>query len=108
MFKRTNQKSPLSDRYKIYKFRAKSKGLAFDISKQEFDAMTRQTCVYCGKLDQYNGIDRVDNNKGYVPGNMVTCCQLCNVFKKDFTTMEFLSHCKSIVDFQNSQKGGLA
>lgn len=28
-----------------------------------------------------NGIDRVDNDKGYVPGNVSPCCWVCNIAK---------------------------
>jgi hypothetical protein len=29
----------------------------------------------------YNGIDRVDNSKGYTPENTVPCCKICNKIK---------------------------
>ena len=37
----------------------------------------------------YNGIDRVDNIKGYDLDNCVTCCSLCNWMKRDLTIKEF-------------------
>jgi hypothetical protein len=40
--------------------------------------------TYYGKY-VYNGIDRLDNTKGYTIDNIVPCCYKCNVLKKDFT-----------------------
>lgn len=38
---------------------------------------------------RYNGIDRVDNNKGYEIENVVTCCTDCNKKKLKKTQEEF-------------------
>lgn len=57
-------------------------------------------CHYCGAPPAnriktaaytlyYNGIDRVDNSLGYVPGNVVPCCIRCNTAKSDMTITEF-------------------
>jgi hypothetical protein len=37
-----------------------------------------------------NGIDRVDNRKGYTPGNCVSCCGPCNREKGGRSVREFL------------------
>jgi hypothetical protein len=34
---------------------------------------------------EYNGIDRVDNEKGYLVENCVPCCFTCNSLKKSVT-----------------------
>jgi hypothetical protein len=39
----------------------------------------------------YNGIDRVNNNFGYLIDNCVTCCTNCNVAKMARTQEEFNS-----------------
>lgn len=36
-----------------------------------------------------NGIDRIDNNKGYTIDNVVPCCKMCNQAKNDYTLQEF-------------------
>jgi hypothetical protein len=38
-----------------------------------------------------NGIDRVDNNKGYILGNCVPCCTMCNRSKMDYSKEDFES-----------------
>ena len=37
----------------------------------------------------YNGIDRVDNSKGYTMDNVVSCCRICNVAKQKMTLQEY-------------------
>ena len=36
-----------------------------------------------------NGIDRVNNKLGYLLGNVVACCNACNVSKMERTESEF-------------------
>lgn len=38
---------------------------------------------------KYNGLDRVDNTKGYEADNVVACCKYCNMAKNEFTQEHF-------------------
>jgi len=88
----------------VYKRRARKRGLEWRLSKQEFTQLTSQACYYCGIEPStiwdtpetngtytYNGIDRVDNSKGYIPDNCVSCCMYCNKAKLDRSVPEFLA-----------------
>ena len=89
--------------YASYKAGAKKRNLAFELSKKELRALTSQNCHYCGIQPSqiyrhpnstnyvYNGIDRLDNSKGYVQGNMVPCCVVCNLAKGTAEAGEFFS-----------------
>jgi len=44
----------------------------------------------------YNGIDRVDNNKGYIQGNVVSCCMQCNTAKLNNNLEDFKNWIKKI------------
>lgn len=44
----------------------------------------------------FNGLDRVDNNKGYTLENCVTCCWECNNIKSSSNQSDFLEHIKMI------------
>jgi len=44
---------------------------------------TSDTIVY------YNGIDRIDNLKGYLKNNIVPCCKFCNTAKSSMSQTEF-------------------
>ncbi len=99
---------------RIYKIHAKERSLSFDISKEYFMALTKKNCHYCNLPPStkchpkgsngayiYNGIDRIDNAKGYTMENCVTCCEKCNAMKEDHSLPDFLKHIKKIYDFMN-------
>lgn len=48
----------------------------------------------------YNGIDRVNNAKGYVTGNVVSCCKNCNLMKKNMSADAFIAHVRRIASYQ--------
>lgn len=86
-----------------YKINANSRNLVFNLSIDEFKFLTSQNCFYCGKepIQQhnkkrsngsylYNGIDRLDNNIGYIFSNCVPCCKECNFSKASRTPYEFV------------------
>jgi hypothetical protein len=97
-----------------YRKKAEYSAQEFDNSdefKTEFRRLTKMNCHYCGveprqvkrvEIDSYstreavenseyvyNGIDRIDSNKGYVLGNIVSCCYHCNLAKSDYPVEEF-------------------
>ena len=85
-----------------YKKSAKVRGLIFDLTKEQFIKLIQKECYYCGakpnniKNDKnsngeyvYNGIDRIDSNKGYTMDNVVSCCPICNYAKRDLPLQKF-------------------
>lgn len=76
----------------------------FNLKREDFIKLITDNCYYCGDSPKtekisynkhknvllYNGIDRVDNTKGYTIDNTVTCCTECNFMKKDMTKEHFL------------------
>lgn len=94
------------------KARARQRGLEWALSEDTFDKLSRANCYYCdtspaNKCKQwksvfvYSGIDRVDNTKGYVDGNVVSCCRRCNEWKHAMTVTDFLTQARKIVEKQN-------
>ena len=66
-------------------------------------------CTYCGhsrkkesllhKNHNYHiGIDRIDNNKCYMKGNVTPCCQICNMMKYTHDVDDFLTYCENIIN----------
>lgn len=99
--------------YASYKKGALNRGYEFSISKEYFKKIVIQPCIYCGEsLTQekrhrtngmygsfkYTGIDRYDNNKGYVEGNCVPCCKRCNRIKTDMTVKELETIINTLYD----------
>jgi len=89
--------------FRNYKKSSKKRDIKFDLPKKFFFEMIQSHCHYCGenpmntqagflKYDKdfrYNGVDRVDNNKGYYKENVVPCCYICNAAKSDMTLQKF-------------------
>lgn len=101
--------------YHQYKKNAEARELIFELTKEDFSFLTKMNCFYCGceptqerdmprcnGVYTYNGIDRIDNSKGYTIDNVVPCCSLCNWQKKDMTVLEFISHAQKITEHRNT------
>jgi 5-methylcytosine-specific restriction endonuclease McrA len=86
--------------WSFLKNNCRQRGVELTISRQEYLELAFSNCAYCGSLPKnrvplprpstktvytfiflYQGIDRKDNNLGYVPGNCVPCCAVCNSIK---------------------------
>jgi hypothetical protein len=76
------------------------------LSLADYQKLVTSSCFYCGGLPNQlpqgvstralglrrNGIDRVDNSKGYEPKNCVPCCAPCNREKRAQTQAEFIEN----------------
>lgn len=88
-----------------YKRRSTVKGIAFSLTAEQFGRLIFDDCFYCGAEPSltnkeislpFNGIDRVDNNKGYTPDNSITCCATCNSMKGASNYEKFIDHVRKI------------
>lgn len=85
-----------SSSFNDYKRRANKKALNFDITKEDYQNLVQNKCYYCHRESNEshkNGIDRVDNTKGYSLDNCVTCCFECNAMKTDLDKKAFIDKC---------------
>lgn len=87
-----------------YRNGASQRGIVFDLTDEETISLMKQDCHYCKSPPSnithggrnknhwiiHSGIDRVMNDIGYVSGNVVPCCKVCNYAKRDMTEREFL------------------
>jgi len=71
---------------------ASKRRIDFAITKSHFNDLISKSCFYCDykKDGEVNGIDRMDNNKGYTEENCVSCCQTCNFLKGAQHPQEFI------------------
>lgn len=107
--------APFKAVFNCYKQSAKRGGREFTLTEHQFRKITQQNCQYCGcepsfRKDRngkhkylgkpyiYNGIDRINNQQGYVLENCAPCCRICNIAKACMTVQEFLDLCRKVVD----------
>jgi 5-methylcytosine-specific restriction endonuclease McrA len=89
-------------KWRTYKRNAKVAKREFTLTFEQFHALISKPCTYCGSppvkhktIGRYNGIcptngvDRIDNSKGYTVDNCVSCCKICNHAKNDMSVDEF-------------------
>lgn len=106
------QKSLVKGKYTDYKYSAKLRKIDFKLSFKEFETLSKKDCNYCGQSPQicnrkfkgtFNGIDRIDNTKGYLIKNTVACCKQCNLAKNNQNLKDFLNWAKRIYKFQSKK-----
>jgi hypothetical protein len=97
--------------YYQYRYAARKRGLAFDLTEDDVNRIVLQDCYYCGSAPHrtyhyaptnaeftYNGIDRIDNALGYVVGNCATCCWECNLAKGQRGIHDFIAWAHQIAN----------
>jgi hypothetical protein len=102
-------------RYKFYqaKYRSKQKKYEFNLSIEEIKVLWEKQngkCFYTGiemvtLPNHYNyfSMDRYDSSKGYTSGNIVLCCHVINIMKKDMSEEDFIKYCRAVVDYKTQQ-----
>ena len=72
--------------------------IMFELTLDEFDVLVNSPCRYCNRHTEFEaiGIDRINNDLGYTKGNVVPCCEWCNMMKGSKTQREFLEQIRKI------------
>lgn len=80
----------IHSRFKAMLAGSKNRELLCDITEEQFGNLTDSNCTYCdGPLPLSGiGLDRIDDLKGYVQGNVLPCCGECNRIRSDVYTVE--------------------
>jgi hypothetical protein len=96
-----------------YKNAAQENGVIFELTDEQFFALTTGPCYYCAALptkERYgstnrgnggilaNGVDRFINDKGYTLDNAVSCCTTCNLNKRHKSGDAYIEHCRRVAD----------
>jgi hypothetical protein len=95
----------------MYADNAKNNGLEFSLSKERLTELFAGNCHYCGEPPSntrtvlnrpwsftYNGIDRKDNTQGYVEGNVLSCCRICNMKKRAMSYEDFIAWVRKVAN----------
>jgi hypothetical protein len=99
--------NPFKHLYTKYQGAASKRGYRFELTNEEFINLINSPCFYCNtpnsntykngdKILNYNGIDRINNEIGYIQSNVVACCSICNRMKMDMNVNDFLDHINKI------------
>jgi len=88
--------------YNNYISRSRKFQRSFVLTIEEFKKLIFSNCYYCNEkhsnyikdpksdlILEYNGIDRINNNRGYEIDNVVPCCKKCNSMKSYRTLEQF-------------------
>ena len=72
---------------------ARVRNLPVAVSDAALRFIAQQACHYCGGTDSkgFNGIDRKNNSRGYVRGNMLPCCWTHNNMRGALSYSEFVA-----------------
>lgn len=103
--------------YRYYQRSAKKREIHFELTEEDFSFLTQMNCFYCGdEPDQYvtnqsgstychNGVDRRDPTSGYTMDNVVPCCKVCNIMKRNYRPVPFLWHISKIHNYRGLSHG---
>jgi len=90
------------DKYLIsYIQSAKSRNIAFDITKEKFEELVSMACYYCGSFNEKEviGVDRLNSTRGYTNENCVPCCKICNFMKGTLSKNTFITQAHKIATY---------
>ena len=101
--------------FRYYVTNANRRGIDFKIDRDFFKEVSSKNCFYCNKPPSdffkrdlrsgkfiYNGVDRVDNNRGYEYDNCVSCCRVCNRAKGDLSIEDWMDYLRNLTNFRKS------
>ena len=103
--KKLSKRQLIKELYNSKKLHARQIGHDFKLYVYEFSKLIRSNCFYCDKHPNnvfkfkrknftlyltYQGIDRKNNNRGYIRGNVISCCFICNNKKRQIKFKDYL------------------
>lgn len=94
------------DIFSVYQQSAAQRVLEFKLTRDNVIDLCSSDCYLCGKQTTHkghiNGIDRIDNDVGYILSNAAPCCRTCNFKKFDLSNEVFLAHLDQI--YENKER----
>ncbi len=110
----TDEQRAHNNLYNKYKTGARSRNILFDLPQEKFISLIQLNCFYCGCkpykalvikrisntiIFNFNGIDRLDPNVGYLVENLVPCCWDCNRAKSNLPFDKFKNWIDRLIEF---------
>ena len=98
----------IEGRFSHNKSRVIRRGGIWQLTLEEYKVLASQTCIYCdGPIEgSGSGLDQIIPRGGYIIGNVVPCCYVCNRIKVDiFTYQEIMELKQFLVKFRLVRNG---
>ena len=93
----------LTTRFARQRHQAGQRGILWNLDHEDVRDLYDTPCHYCGgEVEQRLGLDRVDNDKGYIPDNVVQCCWTCNQMKSSRSVGEWTAHMRRVLEHLES------
>lgn len=102
-----------------YQRNAVLRNLIWVLTFTQIRKIVTSNCFYCGRPPRnlqttklksggvkrffYNGIDRIQNDKGYFMANVVPCCIICNHAKSNLAYAEFMAWIKDMIEYRKNK-----
>lgn len=84
-----------------YKKTARQRGIEFKLELSHIEAFWMKPCVF-GCAIETIGLDRIDSDKGYVPGNIQPMCAGHNRMKGSLSDKDFFEMCSCVTNLKRS------
>lgn len=84
----TDEKKWAANRLNVYRAHDKKAERPFSLTISDFLGLRERSCYYCDR--RATGLDRVINELGHVPSNVVPSCWRCNRVRCDMLSHEVM------------------
>ncbi len=108
---RDNSYKP-GNRFTQAKSAAKTRDIVFSLTKSAYTVLIAMPCHYCNDYFKNSngetgvGLDRINNDKtiGYIVGNVLPCCGICNFTRSDQWSVEDNKiMIEAVIEFRKNQ-----
>lgn len=116
LFQKDRVNAVVKELFRSYRKGAVRRNLEFKLSFEYFKKLVTSNCYYCNegqgnktKHDydshvQVIGVDRKNNEDGYIEENSVPCCGTCNYMKRKFSVEQFINQAIKISKNHDNKK----
>lgn len=84
--------------------RCKKEGMDHDLLVDDVEMMIDGPCEYCGETELKMTLDRIENQLGYLRGNVMAACVRCNMIRSD---MPYLAWERLVQCLRSAREDGL-
>lgn len=87
------------------------RGKVWELTESEWRKLISMPCFYCGcpnDPETGTGLDRLDNTRGYILGNVESCCFECNTARNNLFTVDEMKILGQAIRWIKERRGQLS